>query len=133
MNKAYHFVTFKADTKSYHYQRLFVIFLGFFFSLSGLIAQSKFMNDLQISSYYHYGVVLPEYKHLLYVVEDYVHSAGLSISKKTVGKNEWQQLYKYPEYGFLFFYSTLGGKWTGNSYLSLLQLEPVFRKSIEYP
>lgn len=90
------------------YQRLFVAFLLCCSSFSGLTAQHKFMNDLQINSYYHYGYVLPEYKHLLYVVNDHVQSAGLSISKKTIGKNEWQQLYHYPEYGVFLFYSTLG-------------------------
>jgi hypothetical protein len=108
MNSAFHFIIFKTGINYYQYQRLFIIFLAFYSSFSGITAQPKFMNDLQINSYYHYGYVLPEYKHLLYVVEDNVQSAGLSISKKTIGKNEWQQLYNYPEYGIFLFYSTLG-------------------------
>ena len=66
------------------------------------------LNNVYITSCYQAGFVLPEYKYFLQFVEDHVQSIGLIISKKTTGKNDWEQIYGYPEYGFSFFYSTLG-------------------------
>ena len=71
-------------------------------------SQDKFTGNLTISANYHYGAVLPEYQYFNYLVNDYVRSAGLNISKKTIGKNDWEQLFHYPEWGFSMFYSTLG-------------------------
>ena len=71
-------------------------------------AQSKFTDDLSVRAYYHYGFVIPEYQYFTYLVKDNVRSFELNLSKQTIGKNYWQQLYKYPEYGISIFYSTLG-------------------------
>ncbi len=71
-------------------------------------AQTRFQDDLSIALNYHYGFIVPEYSNLIYIVEDYVQSASLYFSKKTTGKNDWEQLYNYPEYGLSLFYSTLG-------------------------
>ncbi len=94
--------------KQYKYFWLTLIF-GF----SGLInlhvhAWPLFFNGCNIDATCNYGLVIPEYKNFLYVVEDHVYSAGLSLSKRTTGKSQWEQLYNYPEYGFRLFYSTLG-------------------------
>ncbi|MBN2274445.1 MAG: acyloxyacyl hydrolase [Bacteroidales bacterium] len=67
-----------------------------------------FFNDLYVTPSFHTGLVLPEYQYFLYLIEDHVRSVGLNISKRTWGKNDWEQLYRYPEYGFSLFYSTLG-------------------------
>jgi hypothetical protein len=71
-------------------------------------AQSGFLNGWNGNTYYHCGLVVPEYRNMLFVAEDYVQSAGLSLSKKTTGKNIWEQIYHYPEFGLMLFYSTLG-------------------------
>jgi len=65
-------------------------------------------SNLYVTPYYQAGLVLPEYKYFLYIIEDHVKSAGLTFSKKTTGNNDWEQIYGYPEYGFSIFYSTLG-------------------------
>jgi hypothetical protein len=84
------------------------IILWFCFSFSEITAQSGFPNDLYITANYHKGYILPEYKYSLFIVENYVHSMDLNITKITTGKNDWEQLYHYPVYGFSLFYSTLG-------------------------
>jgi hypothetical protein len=66
------------------------------------------MDDLYITPTYHAGFVLPEYKYFLYMIEDHVQSVGLNISRKTMGENDWEQIYRYPEYGLSLFFSTLG-------------------------
>ncbi len=57
---------------------------------------------------YHYGYNLPEYPFLVAITEDYVQSLDVCIFKETVGKNMWEQIYNYPEYGISLFYSSLG-------------------------
>ncbi|MEP6794855.1 MAG: acyloxyacyl hydrolase [Saprospiraceae bacterium] len=69
--------------------------------------QAGFPKDLYLKAAYRPGFVLPEYTLFSYLVEDYVHSFELSISKQTTG-GDWAQVYHYPEYGFAFQYSTLG-------------------------
>lgn len=76
--------------------------------LANAAGQAKFTDDLDVSVNYHYGFMLPEYTYLLYLAEDHIHSGSLNFSKKTTGKNDWEQLYNYPEYGLSLFYSTLG-------------------------
>lgn len=86
----------------------YMIALLFLCAGSDAIAQKRFTDDLSLSVDYHSGFLLPEYSHLLYVVEDNIQSAGVTLSKRTTGKNVWEHLYKYPEYGLSLFYSTLG-------------------------
>jgi len=70
--------------------------------------QSKRTNDLKLSLNYHRGFSLPEYSFINYITTDPITSLSFQISKETTGKNEWEQLFNYPEYGFSFFYSNLG-------------------------
>lgn len=72
-------------------------------------AQTGFPQDLYLKAAYRPGFVLPEYTLFNYLVDDYVHSFELSISKQTMG-GEWAQIYHYPEYGLSFQYSTLGNE-----------------------
>ena len=67
-----------------------------------------FFDHLSITATAHKGFVLPEYEYFLFVVQDYVQSVSLNFSKRTTGKNDWEQLYRFPEYGISLFYSTLG-------------------------
>lgn len=83
--------------------------LWFFFVFAiPAFAQDKFSDDLRFSLNYHYGAVLPEYSSFIYVVNKNVNSFGFSLSKKTTGRNDYEQLFNYPEYGISFFCSTLG-------------------------
>jgi hypothetical protein len=86
----------------------FSLFVFFSFILVKTTAQGRFQDDLSVSLNYHYGFVVPEYSNFLYLVEDNVQSYSLNFSKKTRGKNDWEHLYNYPEYGISLFYSTLG-------------------------
>ena len=90
----------------YQYSTWFIIL----FSCCGFMvkAQLKFTDELYIRANYHYGFVLPEYQHHIYIVNDNVQLLELNLSKQTTGKNYWQQLYNYPDYGISLFYSTLG-------------------------
>jgi hypothetical protein len=71
-------------------------------------AQSKYTDNLKLSLNYHRGFSLPEYSFINYITTDPINSLSFQISKETTGKNEWEQLFKYPEYGLSFFYSNLG-------------------------
>src|SRR5689334_9004310 len=89
-------------------KRVLIVFLFASFSCGAGFAQSQRTDNLSLTTYYHFGYVLPEYTNLLYIVDQPVRSLTLNISKKTRGKNDWEKIYNYPEYGFSFFYSTLG-------------------------
>lgn len=75
---------------------------------SQLNGQSKFSDNFKIMGNYHYGYVLPEYSFVNLISNAPISSFDLCLLKETKGKNIWQQLYKYPEYGLSFFYSSLG-------------------------
>lgn len=94
----------------YNHWNKFVFFMWCccFFSSPELSAQTKITDDLNITINYHNGFILPEYSNLGYLVHKKVQSASLNISKITTGKNDWEQVYNYPEYGFSLFYTTLG-------------------------
>ena len=78
--------------------------------LAGIQAfsQNKFTDNLNTLVNLHSGFNLPEYPFTAAITEDYIRSIDISLFKETTGKNEWEQLYNYPEYGLSFFYSTLG-------------------------
>jgi hypothetical protein len=70
--------------------------------------QVNLRDAISVTATYHTGFVLSEYSNLTYVVEDRVQSAAISVTRRTKGKNIWEQLYNFPEYGISLFYSTLG-------------------------
>jgi hypothetical protein len=86
----------------------FAFFICFNFTPFFSNAQPRFIDNLSIAANYHYGFVVPEYSNFLYLVDAPVYSSALSVTKKTSGKNDWEIIYNYPEYGFSLFYSTLG-------------------------
>ncbi len=90
----------------YRYRFLLTIFFVFYNHI--VTAQPRFSDELYFRANYHYGFVLPEYPHFLYLINDNVHSLELNISKHSTGENYWQQIYNYPGYGISFFHSTLG-------------------------
>jgi hypothetical protein len=76
--------------------------------LSEGLGQSNVSDNASVTAYYHFGYVLPEYSNFIYIVEKPVRAFSLNFSKKTRGKNDWEKIYNYPEYGIALFYSTLG-------------------------
>lgn len=86
-----------------------VCLFGVLFIFSNLsFAQISSSKDLKLSLNYHRGFSLPEYSFINYITTDPINSLSIQICKETSGKNEWEQLFKFPEYGLSFFYSNLG-------------------------
>lgn len=85
----------------------YIALVFFVFSTSGR-AQNSFSDNLSITAKYHHGYIVPEYQNFIYLVNENVNAFGFNILKKTTGSNDWEQLYNFPEYGFSFFYSSLG-------------------------
>ncbi len=75
-----------------------------------LFSQNKKEKNISLKSQLHYGFNLPEYKFFNTFVNEPIVSSELSLNKKTIGKNIWEQVYGYPEYGISFLYTTLGSK-----------------------
>ena len=73
-----------------------------------IYGQNKFSDDLKLEISGHAGFILPEYQFLNAITKDYIRSIDVCITKETKGKTYWEQLYKLPEYGLSFFYSSLG-------------------------
>ena len=86
-------------------------YLAFIFNcclFTPVYSQLKISDNLTLQTDYHFGAIIPEYKFVTYLVNDYVRSVEVSIAKETTGKNYWQQLYHYPTYGLTLSISTLG-------------------------
>lgn len=77
---------------------------------SSICAQSKFFKNIYVRADVNYGLIIPEYKHFLYLVDKPIVGTEFSIAKKTTGKTIWEQSYKYPEFGLTFLYTTLGNQ-----------------------
>lgn len=86
------------------------IFWGFVFLTNHTFGQADFFKNTSVTANYHYGFAVPEYSFITYLVDRPLHGLTLDFTKQTTGKNEWERLYKYPEYGFSFYHSTLGNK-----------------------
>lgn len=71
-------------------------------------SQSNVFKNASLSLHYQHGFALPEYTFLSYLVQEPIQSLTVDFSKKTVGRNDWERLYKFPEYGLSFFYTNLG-------------------------
>lgn len=56
------------------------------------------------------GWLIPEYSNISYLSESTLKSAEITWLKRTVGKTITEQQYRYPEYGFTLFFSTLGNR-----------------------
>ena len=72
--------------------------------------QSSFFDNKLLRADIHYGFVLPEYQDINYLVNKPINSIEISLLKKTTGKNYWEQIYKYPEFGITCSFTTLGNK-----------------------
>lgn len=84
-----------------------VLCVTLFTALPSFVHSQK---NLTLRSDVHYGFVLPEYSLFNYLVREPVFSAEVSLCQQSYGKNFWQQLYKYPEGGVTFQFTTLGNK-----------------------
>lgn len=67
-------------------------------------------RNLAIRTDFHYGFVIPEYQHFNYLVQKPVIAGEISLFRQSIGRNSWEQLYKYPETGLTLQFTTLGNK-----------------------
>ncbi|MFI5219310.1 MAG: acyloxyacyl hydrolase [Bacteroidia bacterium] len=65
-------------------------------------------SSVQISAGYHYGFIIAHRGNIVALQKDHVKGFEVCVSKKTLGKKIWQQLYNYPEIGLKYFYFDLG-------------------------
>lgn len=72
--------------------------------------QQETPKNIALRADLHYGFVIPEYKHFTYLVNEPVVSAEVSLFKQSIGRNQWEKLYKYPEAGLTFQFTTLGNR-----------------------
>jgi len=56
----------------------------------------------------HRGLVLPEYSMFLYIANKPTTGLEFSLFKRSTARNYWHQLYRFPEYGITFQFTTLG-------------------------
>lgn len=70
--------------------------------------QSAKWENVKLSLNYQRGFSLPEYSVTNYISTHPIQSCSFHISKETTGKNQWEKLYQFPEYGLSAFYTTLG-------------------------
>ncbi|MCB9195854.1 MAG: acyloxyacyl hydrolase [Flavobacteriales bacterium] len=74
-----------------------------------------------------YGFALPEYSFVSYFTDSYIKGFEVNVIKETVGKNQWERIYNYPEVGVSIFHTSLGndslfGKATAVNYFFKLKL-----------
>lgn len=55
-----------------------------------------------------FGALISEYQFANYLVNKPLGAFEISWNKRTTGKNLWEQVYKFPEYGITFQYTSLG-------------------------
>jgi hypothetical protein len=89
-------------------------FRTFLFSIllikGSLLAQPERERNLSVRIDGLYGLVIPEYKNISYLVEEPVKGFEISLYRSAIGRNLWEQTYRYPEAGLTFQFTTLGNK-----------------------
>ncbi len=83
-------------------------FLFLCFIAIDLHAQFHLKDGLNLNFNYHQGIIIPEFDLLTHIEEDNTQTFEVSLSKRTLGKNNGQHLYNYPEFGASFYYTSLG-------------------------
>lgn len=85
--------------------------IGLILFIKGILfAQSGQERNLSLRVDGLYGLVIPEYKNISYLVEEPVSGFEISLFRSAIGRNLWEQSYRYPEAGLTFQFTTLGNK-----------------------
>lgn len=74
------------------------------------VFSQKFTDNLQIETKGQYGFILPHHSFFYYFTEHHPYAFNIEVSKRLTGKKEWQQLYRYPIFGYGIYYCELGNK-----------------------
>ncbi len=109
----------------------FLILILIITCVTPLSAQESMWDNSNVMVNYHYGFNLPEYQFISYLTEKPIQSVDLSFFKATRGKNEWEQIYKYPEFGASLFYSTLGNDDVFGRELALTYFFKVYHNTVD--
>ena len=86
---------------------LFIITLSFFAEYIMFSQKTEHKNTF-IEGKYQYGFIWKHRPSLEELVGGNIHVFDFSIAKQTYGEKEWQQLYRYPIYGFGYYFVDLG-------------------------
>ena len=86
--------------------------------------QRSWTKNAFVSLKWNQGLVIPEYSDISYLAQHSLNSFEISWLKRTTGKNQTEQQYHYPEYGFTMFFTTLGNNQVFGQELALY---PFFR------
>ena len=87
----------------------FPVLLSLFIS-SKTLGQEDRQRNLSLRIDALYGLVIPEYKNISYIVEEPVRGFEISLFRSAIGRNVWEQAYRFPEAGLTFQFTTLGNK-----------------------
>jgi len=99
--------------KIHHKYGLLFFFLLVF--IKGFTQES--INSFGLKETFHIGSILPHRSEVNEIIEGHSFAYELSFVKPTIGKKEWQQLYKYPQVGISGLFMNLGNpKELGNAY-----------------
>ena len=90
-----------------------IFLLGLFFSLS-VFSQEK--NNATFEANYFYGNIPVHNNNIAHLVIGHPEGVILSWNKKTYGKEEWEQMYNYPDYGISFTYQNLKNNILGDNF-----------------
>ncbi len=80
------------------------------FKINITSAQAPILKNTWLRFDGNYGFVIPEYQNINYTVQQPIGALEISLFKRTIGKSEWEQIYKYPEYGLTVQLTSLGNK-----------------------
>lgn len=75
--------------------------------MSDCLAKGDSLNNYFIQTRASYGFILKHKPSIGYLLH-HVPSVQIRVGKKANGSKLWEQLYRYPEYGFGYYYADLG-------------------------
>ena len=92
------------------FRKRYIIF--FIVLIFPCITKSQFTKIIDkgigIEADYGYGFIMPHHKSIEYMLEDHIQTFDLKIPFPTYGNKNWNELYRYPYYGFGYYHSNLG-------------------------
>jgi hypothetical protein len=99
-------------------KNIFIIISLGLLVLSDCYAQKpSFFNDVLFETKANYGFVIAHHKTMTHLSTNHFPSFEIAMGKQTSGKKYWEEIYKYPIKGIMFYYSTLGNnEILGNAY-----------------
>lgn len=89
-----------------------ILFL--FLLITGVVADAQEENALScrlfLEGKYHYGFIIPHHHKLIHLTDQHLSCFEISLIASATGRNNWDQLYHYPDKGLSILFSDLGGE-----------------------